>query len=137
MERTCGLRASRAVDQEARVDRDDPRRDFTSSQGDRTRPRNLLIYLNSELQGHVIPIFHYALKPQGYLFLGTSENITQHGDLFTSVDKKNRVFQRRKDGAAIPQLPTLFRRHGIGGAGHAESKEPPGAGCARRAARYA
>src|SRR5262245_47280659 len=87
--------------------------------------RNLLIYLNSELQGHVIPIFHYALKPNGFLFLGTSENISQHGDLFTSVDKKNRVFQRRGDGAAMPHLPVLFRRHGAGG-GLAESRGPTG-----------
>jgi two-component system, chemotaxis family, CheB/CheR fusion protein len=88
--------------------------------------RNLLIYLNSELQGHVIPIFHYALKPNGFLFLGTSENISQHGDLFTSVDKKNRVFQRREDGAALPHLPVLFRRHGGAGRGSAETKEPTG-----------
>jgi two-component system CheB/CheR fusion protein len=87
--------------------------------------RNLLIYLNSELQGHVIPIFHYALKPNGFLFLGTSENISQHGDLFTSVDKKNRVFQRRGDGAAMPHLPVLFRRHGVA-VGSVESKGPAG-----------
>jgi len=60
------------------------------------------------------------------LFLGTSENITQHGDLFTSVDKKNRVFQRRKDGAVMPHLPILLRRHGIGGSAAAESKGPAG-----------
>src|SRR5215469_3917669 len=101
-------------------------RDPPFSRMDLISCRNLLIYLNSELQGHVIPIFHYALKPNGFLFLGTSENITQHGDLFSSVDKKNRVFQRREDGAAMPQLPTLFRRHGIGGAGHLESKGPAG-----------
>jgi two-component system CheB/CheR fusion protein len=75
--------------------------------------RNLLIYLSSELQNHVIPLFHYALKPNGFLFLGTSENITQHGDLFTSIDKKNRVFQHRQDGAHLPHLPALLRRHGI------------------------
>src|SRR5262249_24178917 len=74
---------------------------------------------------HVIPVFHYALKPNGFLFLGTSENITQHGDLFTSIDKKNRVFQRREDGAAMPHLPVLFRRHGITG-GLAETKGPTG-----------
>jgi two-component system CheB/CheR fusion protein len=100
-------------------------RDPPFSRMDLISCRNLLIYLNSELQGHTIPIFHYALKPHGYLFLGTSENITQHGDLFTSVDKKNRVFQRREDGAALPQLPTLFRRHGSGGASHVESKGRP------------
>src|SRR5262249_38049039 len=89
--------------------------------------RNLLIYLNSELQNHVIPVFHYALKPKGYLFLGTSENITQHGDLFTSIDKKNRVFQRRQDGGHMPHLPALFRRHGVPAAGAAgETKTPIG-----------
>jgi two-component system, chemotaxis family, CheB/CheR fusion protein len=97
-------------------------RDPPFSRMDLISCRNLLIYLNSDLQGHTIPIFHYALKPHGYLFLGSSENITQHSDLFTSVDKKNRVFQRREDGAALPQLPTLLRRHGSAGAGHAESK---------------
>jgi len=101
-------------------------RDPPFSRMDLISCRNLLIYLNNELQGHVIPIFHYALKPNGYLFLGTSENITQHGDLFTSVDKKNRVFQRREDGVAMPQLPMLFRRHGLAGAGPPGSKEPSG-----------
>jgi two-component system, chemotaxis family, CheB/CheR fusion protein len=101
-------------------------RDPPFSRMDLISCRNLLIYLNSEVQGHVIPIFHYALKPQGYLFLGTSENITQHGDLFTSVDKKNRVFQRRKDGAHMPRLPLLFRPHGTGRPGHAENKSPTG-----------
>jgi two-component system, chemotaxis family, CheB/CheR fusion protein len=101
-------------------------RDPPFSRMDLISCRNLLIYLNSELQGHVIPIFHYALKPQGFLFLGTSENITQHGDLFTAVDKRNRVFQRREDGAVMPHLPVLLRRHEVEGSGLAESKEPRG-----------
>ena len=88
--------------------------------------RNLLIYLNSELQTHVIPILHYALKPNGFLFLGTSENVTQHGDLFSSIDKKSRIFQRRGDDAAMPHVPALFRRPAVAGGGLAESKEPTG-----------
>src|SRR5262245_2233487 len=100
-------------------------RDPPFSRMDLISCRNLLIYLNSELQGHVIPIFHYALKPNGFLFLGTSENISQHGDLFTSVDKKSRVFQRRGDGAAMPHLPVLFRRYGVAH-GSVESKGPAG-----------
>ena len=99
-------------------------RDPPFSRMDLISCRNLLIYLNSELQARVIPIFHYALKPHGFLFLGTSENISQHGDLFTSLDKKNRVFQRREDGAAIPHLPVVFRRHGVAGRGLAETKQP-------------
>nr|WP_138934682.1 CheR family methyltransferase [Roseovarius arcticus] len=55
--------------------------------------RNLLIYFGPELQRQVIPTFHYALKPSGYLFLGTSESISQFSDLFSTVDKKNRIFQ--------------------------------------------
>jgi two-component system CheB/CheR fusion protein len=100
-------------------------RDPPFSRMDMISCRNLLIYLNSELQNHVIPIFHYALKPQGILFLGTSENITQHGDLFSPIDKKNRVFQRREDGAAMPHLPVLLRHHGAGGGGLGETRGLP------------
>ena len=39
--------------------------------------RNLLIYLDGEVQRRVMPLFHYALRPGGYLFLGTSESIGQ------------------------------------------------------------
>jgi len=56
--------------------------------------RNLLIYLKASLQGQIIPLFHYALRPGGYLFLGLSENVARYDDLFHSVDRKHRVFQR-------------------------------------------
>jgi two-component system CheB/CheR fusion protein len=57
--------------------------------------RNLLIYLDTELQARVIPAFHYSLVPGGYLLLGGSEIVTRHGELFTAFDKKHHVFQRR------------------------------------------
>jgi two-component system CheB/CheR fusion protein len=57
--------------------------------------RNLLIYFGADFQSKVIPIFHFALKPDGYLFLGSSENIGGHGHLFAPIDKKYRIFQRR------------------------------------------
>ena len=60
--------------------------------------RNLLIYLGGELQDRVIPTFHYALKPGGYLFLGTSEGVSRHGDLFAPLDKQHRIFQSRDHG---------------------------------------
>jgi CheB methylesterase/CheR methyltransferase, SAM binding domain len=63
--------------------------------------RNLLIYLGAELRARVIPIFHFALRPSGYLFLGASENISQHSDLFQRIDKKQRLFQRR-DRSLVP-----------------------------------
>jgi two-component system CheB/CheR fusion protein len=60
--------------------------------------RNLLIYFGPDLQRQVIPTFHYALKPEAYLFLGTSESISQFADLFDTTDKKNRIFQARDRG---------------------------------------
>jgi two-component system CheB/CheR fusion protein len=55
--------------------------------------RNLLIYFSGALQAQVIPTFHYALRPGGYLLLGSSEGISNHTDLFTPVDKKHRLFK--------------------------------------------
>ncbi|MBV8334462.1 MAG: hypothetical protein JO358_03230, partial [Alphaproteobacteria bacterium] len=66
--------------------------------------RNLLIYLKPVLQAQIIPLFHYSLRPGGYLFLGSSENVSRHSELFASVDRKNRVF-RRRDLVARPPLP--------------------------------
>jgi two-component system CheB/CheR fusion protein len=67
--------------------------------------RNLLIYLNAELQHRLVPLFHYALKPGGLLFLGSSESIGGFGDLFEVVDKKWKIF-RRKTGA-LGALPLM------------------------------
>jgi len=72
--------------------------------------RNLLIYLSTELQNRVIPIFHFSLRPEAVLFLGSSENVTRHGKLFAPVDRKSRVF-RRLDTATriIPDFPLTTR----------------------------
>lgn len=68
-------------------------RDPPFSRMDLVSCRNLLIYFALDLQKQVIPTFHYALKPGGYLFLGTSESVSQHADLFRPIDKKSRIFQ--------------------------------------------
>jgi two-component system, chemotaxis family, CheB/CheR fusion protein len=70
-------------------------RDPPFSRMDMISCRNLLIYLDTELQGRVIPAFHYSLMRDGILLLGGSEAVTRHADLFTLLDKKNRIFQRR------------------------------------------
>ena len=57
--------------------------------------RNLLIYLGAHLQKKLMSVFHYALRPNGYLFLGSSETVTGHGDLFHTVDARHRIAQRR------------------------------------------
>ncbi len=66
--------------------------------------RNLLIYVKPSLQAQIIPLFHYSLRPGGYLFLGNSENVSRHSELFTSLDRKNRIF-RRRNLVARPPLP--------------------------------
>lgn len=71
--------------------------------------RNLLIYLGGHLQKKLIPQFHYSLKPSGYLFLGPSENIASHGELFHTIDAKNRISQRK--GTALGTSPAVKMRH--------------------------
>ncbi len=68
--------------------------------------RNLLIYLNADLQNQVIPLFHFALAPGGYLFLGNSENATRHPKQFEAIEPRSRIF-RRLDGDArvLPSFP--------------------------------
>lgn len=68
--------------------------------------RNLLIYLDADLQSRVIPIFHFALAPGGYLFLGNSETITRHHKLFAPVDRKARTFRRLETARRVlPEFP--------------------------------
>ncbi|OKO80223.1 methyltransferase [Bradyrhizobium sp. NAS80.1] len=64
--------------------------------------RNLLIYLNAELQNRVIPLFHFALLPERYLFLGNSENVTRHPKLFAPVDRRARIFKKLDTGTRLP-----------------------------------
>jgi two-component system CheB/CheR fusion protein len=59
--------------------------------------RNLLIYLNADLQRKLIAMFHYALKPHGMLFLGTSETVGELGDMFATLDRKAKLYQRKED----------------------------------------
>ncbi len=61
--------------------------------------RNLLIYLEPVLQKRVIPIFHYALRPMGYLVLGSAETITGFGELFVPIDRNHRIFAKRPGSA--------------------------------------
>lgn len=67
--------------------------------------RNLLIYLNSDLQKRLLPLFHYALKPDGLLMLGTSESIDGFTNLFEPVEKKDKIF-RRREGSGAYMMPT-------------------------------
>lgn len=63
--------------------------------------RNLLIYLNRDVQARVLQTFHFALKPGGYLFLGSSESAESVAEYFTPVDKKNRIYRARPTGRGL------------------------------------
>ncbi len=85
--------------------------------------RNLLIYMGGELQKKIIPLFHYALKPGGLLFLGTAETVGEFTDLFAVLDRKSKVYERKDDlqarsRAAIGRVPATSR----------EATAPPSAG---------
>jgi two-component system, chemotaxis family, CheB/CheR fusion protein len=57
--------------------------------------RNLLIYFEAALQQRIIPSFHYALKPGGYLMLGASESVGQFTNFFEPHEKAQKVFVRK------------------------------------------
>ncbi|MEP7083229.1 MAG: chemotaxis protein CheB [Betaproteobacteria bacterium] len=78
--------------------------------------RNLLIYLEPSLQKKAIPTFHYALKPDGILFLGASESIGTFTELFEPVEKKLRIYSRK---AAL--TPIFERATGNGAAGRGKA----------------
>jgi two-component system CheB/CheR fusion protein len=66
--------------------------------------RNLLIYLSSELQKKLFPLFHYTMNPGGVLFLGSSESVGNFVDLFEPLDHKWKIFKR---------TDTMLARHAI------------------------
>ncbi|MCB0108813.1 MAG: hypothetical protein KDE53_22990 [Caldilineaceae bacterium] len=69
--------------------------------------RNLLIYLQRPLQERVFETFHYALRPEGYLFLGSAESPDGITTLFAAVDKQHRIYRRSQQSQRTLLLPTL------------------------------
>ena len=67
--------------------------------------RNLMIYLDGALQDRVLRSFHYGLKPNGLLFLGQSEGVSSHADLFSQKDAAAHIFQRLDGNAAFATMP--------------------------------
>lgn len=56
--------------------------------------RNLLIYLTVEMQKKLIPLFHYSLNPDGFLFLGSAETVGSFTNLFKQLERKSRLYKR-------------------------------------------
>jgi len=63
--------------------------------------RNVMIYMGPVLQRRIIPLFHYALNPNGILFLGSSETVGGFAGLFTSVDKKHKLYAKKTSEAPL------------------------------------
>jgi two-component system CheB/CheR fusion protein len=81
-------------------------RDPPFSRMDMISCRNLLIYFSGETQRQIFPIFHYALRPGGFLFLGISETIGRFTDLFAPADKNHCLYQSRVTGTS-PRVPII------------------------------
>jgi two-component system CheB/CheR fusion protein len=80
--------------------------------------RNLLIYLGNVLQKKVLQVLHYALKPTGFLMLGTSETVGNSADLFALADRKNKIYTKKT--ALIPpysgfaaDMPGMLETEGV------------------------
>lgn len=81
--------------------------------------RNLMIYLEPELQGRLIPAFHYALKPGGVLFLSPSESIGNHPELFSALNRKWKFYRAVKSTAATRAVLASGHAWSVEGVGKA------------------
>ncbi|HZE99295.1 MAG TPA: chemotaxis protein CheB [Planctomycetota bacterium] len=90
-----GYRISKTVRDMCIFARQDLTKDPPFSKLDLISCRNVLIYMGSELQKRIIPIFHYSLKPGGYLMLGSAESPGSFSGLFTPVDKKGKIYLKK------------------------------------------
>ena len=79
--------------------------------------RNLMIYLGGELQHKLIPLFHFALSANGFLFLGSSEGIGDFEQLFSVVDRHAKLYRRKPDYDGMPkakwQRSTIMSGFGV------------------------
>jgi two-component system CheB/CheR fusion protein len=82
-------------------------RDPPFSKLDMISCRNLLIYLSRDVQLRVLEMFHLALKPDGFLFLGSSESADAAAEFFVPFDKKNRIYRARMLSRSARYMPTL------------------------------
>ena len=96
-----GYQINRAIREMCVFARQNVTKDPPFSNLDLITCRNLLIYLGPELQKRVIPTLHYALKPDGYLMLGESESLGAFADHFLLVDKKHKIYQKKRSAARL------------------------------------
>jgi two-component system CheB/CheR fusion protein len=90
-----GYKINKAVRDPCLFARQDLTRDPPFSKLDLILCRNVLIYLDALLQRKLLTVFHYALKPNGFLMLGGSETTGPNADLFSLVNKRHKVYTRK------------------------------------------
>ena len=81
------------------------------SQLDLVSCRNVMIYLGPHLQKKLFPVFHYSLRSGGHLFLGNSETLAAHKELFRAIDVKHRIAQRKPTAIKLPSINTLVQNY--------------------------
>ncbi len=90
--------------------------------------RNLLIYMDAPLQRKVLSLFQYALRQNGFLFLGTSETLGELSAEFHTLDSRNKLFQSLRAGShrlsrlLVPTVAAPMTRHGDDAMGHAQEE---------------
>jgi two-component system CheB/CheR fusion protein len=111
-----GYRVNKAVRDMCVFARQNLANDPPFSQMNLVACRNLLIYIQPLLQKKIIPILHYALKPSGFLILGGSESVSAFPNLFSTVDKKHKIYGKKAivsrlhyDFAQTTIPPPVFR----------------------------
>jgi two-component system CheB/CheR fusion protein len=96
-----GFRINKVVRDSCIFARQDLTRDPPFSKLDLIMCRNVLIYLDTRLQRRLLRLFHYALKPAGFLMLGGSESVGPEASLFAVADKRHKLYSRRNTAAPV------------------------------------
>ncbi len=123
VEEDGGYRVIKALREVCIFARQDLLGDPPFSRMDLVSCRNVLIYLEAAAQRRVLPMLHYALKPEGCLFLGSSESIGAFVDLFEPLDKKQKLFARKS--ATTPAFTIRSREHHRPAAAGRGPRRPP------------
>jgi two-component system, chemotaxis family, CheB/CheR fusion protein len=105
-----GLRIAKAIRDLLVFSEHDVVRDPPFMRLDLVSCRNLLIYMGSELQQRLLTLFHAALNPGGYLFLGGSETVGECGHLFTAIDREARLYRRAETLPGPRRAPARRRQ---------------------------
>ena len=99
-----GYRITKTVRDLCIFARQDLARDPPFSKVDLIVCRNVLIYMTAVLQSRLLGIFHYSLKPSGYLMLGHAETVGNLSELFAIEEKRHRIYTRKPTDATLPAM---------------------------------